>query len=152
MSDVIFPAWLVWFLLGIVFAVLELMVPGFIVIFFGIGCWVVAGFLLVLDLTIAQQIAVFSVSTIASILLLRKFLAKQLRGASYGGAGEDYDDFPKGVRVKVVRSISPNAPGRIQYRGTLWDAASDEEIQEGESVEIVRYADNSRLAFFVKKA
>ena len=147
----IFSPWLIWFLLGIALAFLELQMPGFIVLFFGIGCWIVAGALLIWDLTVPQQIGIFIVATIASIVLLRKFLMKVFRGLSSSTADEGFDDFPKGQHVKVVRSISPDSNGRIYYRGAPWDAASDEEIMEGEVVEILRYADNSRLVFFVKK-
>ena len=142
---------LIWFLLGIVLAFLELQIPGFFVMFFGIGCWIVAGALLLWDLTVAQQITIFIVATISSIVLLRRFLVRVFRGDSSDGEAEGLDDLPKGLHVKVLRSISPNTTGRIQHRGTPWDAISDEEIQEGETVEIVRYADSSRATFFVKK-
>ena len=149
--DTIFSAWLIWFLLGIGLAFLELYMPGFIVLFFGVGCWIVAGTLMVLDLTITQQIFVFIASTITSIVLLRRIVIRIFRGFAVGHARNDFDDFPIGVHVKVVQSITPSSNGRIHYRGTFWDAAADEEIDEGEIVEIMRFADNSRLVFFVKK-
>jgi inner membrane protein len=147
----IFSAWLIWFLLGIGFAFLELQMPGFIVLFFGIGCWIVAGSVIIWELTVAQQITIFILGTIASIVLLRRLLMRIFRGMSSNTADEGFDDFPKGVRVKVIRSISPEINGRIKYRGVPWDAASDEKIMEGETVEIIRYTDNSRMVFFVKK-
>lgn len=147
----IFSPWLIWFLLGIGLAFLELQVPGFVVLFFGIGCWVVAGALLIWNLTLAQQIGIFIGATIASIVLLRRLLMRVFRGLSSKSAQEGFDDFPKGEHVKVIRSISPDRKGRILYRGAPWDATSDEEIIEGEMVQIIRYTDNSRLAFFVKK-
>lgn len=147
----IFSPWLIWFLLGIGLAFLELQVPGFVVLFFGIGCWVVAGALLIWNLTLAQQIGIFIGASIASIVLLRRLLMRVFRGLSSSSAQEGFDDFPKGEHVKVIRSISPDRKGRILYRGAPWDATSDEEIIEGEMVQIIRYTDNSRLAFFVKK-
>ena len=126
--DSILSAWLIWFVLGIGLAFLELLMPGFIVLFFGIGCWVVAGALLIWDLTLAQQIGIFIVATIASIVLLRRFLMRSFRGLSSSTADEGFDDFPRGVHAKVVRQISRNSLGRIIYRGTPWDAMSDEEI------------------------
>jgi inner membrane protein len=149
--DTIFSAWLIWFLLGIGLAFLELYMPGFIVLFFGVGCWIVAGTLLILDLTITQQIIVFIASTITSIVLLRRLVIRVFRGFAVGHAHNDFDDFPMGVSVKVAQRITPNSNGRIHYRGTFWDAASDEEIDEGEQAEIMRFADNSHLVFFVKK-
>jgi len=149
--DSIFSAWLIWFLLGIGLAFLELYMPGFIVLFFGVGCWIVAGTLLILELTITQQIFVFIASTITSLVLLRKLVIKIFHGFFVDQANKDFDDFPKGVSVKVVQRITPNSNGRIHYRGSFWDAAADDEIGEGEYVEIIRFAKNSRQIFFVKK-
>jgi inner membrane protein len=145
-----FSPWLIWFLLGIGMAFLELALPGFIVLFFGIGCWVVAGALLIWDLSLTQQVLVFIAGTIASIVLLRKLLMNMLHGQSRPGASE-FDDFPHGVHAKVVKRITPTANGRIHHRGTLWDAAADEEIEEGATVKLVRYANGARQIFFVKK-
>jgi len=147
----IFSAWLIWFLIGIGLAFLELLMPGFVVIFMGIGCLIVAGMLLILPLTVTQQVLLFIVATIASIVLLRKWLMKIFMGLSSSQSEVVFDDFPKGAHVKVVQNISPQANGRIQFRGTFWDAAADEEINKGETVEIVRYAGNSRQVYFVKK-
>ncbi len=148
--DAFFSPWLIWFLLGIGLAFLELALPGFIVLFFGIGCWVVAGALLIRDFSVTQQVLIFIVGTIASIVLLRKMLMRMFRGASQDGAAE-FEDFPRGAHVKVIRRITPASGGRIQHRGTPWDAAADEEIEEGATVEIVRYANGTRQVFFVKK-
>ena len=149
--DSILSAWLIWFVLGIGLAFLELLMPGFIVLFFGIGCWIVAGALLIWNLTVAQQIGLFIGGTIASIVLLRRLLMRVFRGLSSSSAQADFDDFPKGEHVKVIRRISPDRKGRILYRGAPWDATSDEEIVEGEMVQLIRYTDDSRLVFFVKK-
>lgn len=150
-SNSIFTPWLIWFLLGIGLAFLELVLPGFIVLFFGIGCLVVSGALLIWPLTITQQIVIFILSSIGSIVILRKFMMKVFLGKSSDKAADEFDDFPKGMKVKVVQKITPNSRGRVFYRGTQWDATSDEEINEDEVVEILRYADNSNLVFFVKK-
>jgi len=143
-------AWLIWFILGAGLALLELTMPGLIVIFMAIGCWIVAGILLIWPLTITQQILIFTIATIASIVLLRKWLIKIFKGSSKDSS-VGFDDFPQGVHVRVVRPITPQANGRISYRGTLWDASADELIEKGETVKIVRYADNSRQIYFVEK-
>ena len=38
--DLIFSSWLVWFLAGVAIMLAELALPGFVIIFFGLGCWV----------------------------------------------------------------------------------------------------------------
>ncbi len=146
-----FSPWLIWFILGIVMAFLELQMPGFVILFLGLGCWVVAAVLLIWPLTLTQQMWLFIVASIAAILLLRKWLMQVFQGRSSSQAETDYDDFPKGAHVEVVQSIIPPATGRIRFRGTLWDAAADENIKEGEMAEIIRYAGNSRQIYFVKK-
>lgn len=149
--DPFLSPWLIWFLLGIVLAFLELMVPGFVIIFFGIGCWAVAGALQIWELSLTQQVAVFLVTTVAAIIVLRRRFVGIFRGTSSDGAGEGFDDFPAGAHVTVVKRITPEAHGRILHRGTLWDATAEETIEADETVEIVRSADHSRVAFFVKR-
>jgi len=150
MDNLITP-WLIWFLAGIGLAFLELYLPGFIVLFFGFGCWIVAGALLLWDLSLNQQIVIFLVATIASLLLLRKWLMRVFRGASSDKQKDDFDDFPTGKHVKVVKTITPVEYGRIQYRGTAWYATAEETIEQGATVEIVRFADGSHQVFFVRK-
>ena len=73
------------------------------------------------------------------------------RGASSDKANEGFEDFPQGVHVTVSKTITPADYGRIQYRGTTWDAAADETIEAGNTAEIIRYADNSQQIYFVRK-
>ena len=143
--------WLIWFLLGIGIAFLELYLPGFIVLFFGVGCWITAGALLIWDLSLTQQTLIFITTTVISLLLLRKWLMRVFRGVSSDKQDEDFDDFPQGMRVTVLKTITPADYGRIQYRGTTWYAAAEETIDEGKTAEIIKYADNSHQVFFVRE-
>lgn len=75
---------LIWFLLGIGFFVAELILPGFIMFFFGIGAWCVAAVLAMAGLSLNTQLSVFLVSSLISLFLLRSWLrsifsAKKLR-------------------------------------------------------------------------
>ncbi len=149
--DSIISAWLIWFVAGVGLAFLELLMPAFILVFFGLGCWVVAGALLIWSLTLTEQLLLFIVATICSIVLLRKWLMNIFRGRLTDQSTMGFDDFPQGERVTVTKRITPDVNGRIQFRGTFWDAAADEAIEEDEVVEIVRFAGDSRQVFFVKK-
>jgi len=144
-------SWLIWFLLGTGLAFLELYLPGFIVIFFGIGCWVTAASLLIWSFTLTQQILIFITTSVMSLLLMRKWMMRVFHGVSPDKQDEDFDDFPGGMHVPVVKTITPEIYGRIQYRGTTWYAAAEEPIEEGEMVEIVKYADSSHQTFFVRR-
>lgn len=147
----IFAPWLIWFVAGVILAFVELMAPGIIIIFFGIGCWLVAAVLIIYPITLTQQILLFIIASILSLVFLRKWFMKIFKGMSSNKVQGDYDDFPKGAKVEVVAPISPRETGRIKFRGTLWDAVSDEVIEKGEIVELLKYASNSNQVFFVKK-
>lgn len=147
--DAIISPWLIWFVIGIGLAFLELQLSGFVVIFFGIGCLITAAVLLVWDPGLDQQILIFLVGSVASLLLLRKSLLKVFSGVS--SEADDLDDTPVGLRVKVVRDITPDLPGKIGYRGSFWNAVADEAVTTDETVEIVGYANTSRSTFKVKK-
>jgi len=144
--------WLIWFVAGIALAFLELQMPGFIVIFFGIGCWVVAGALLLWDLTMTQQFMLFSAATIASIVLLRQWFMRIFRGRT-DKTDREFDDFPQGERVTVLQRISPTQGGRVKYRGTSWEAVVEGQtvLEPGDLAELLRYLDNNHNVFVVRK-
>ena len=149
--DAWISSWLPWFLAAIAFATLELFLPIFIFLFFGIGCLGVALALLVFDIPFSQQLVIFLIVTISSLLLLRKWMMGIFRGVTADRTDKDFDDFPYGERVQVLRAIHPPQSGRVQHRGTAWDAVADEDIEAGATVEIINYAANSRQTFQVRK-
>jgi membrane protein implicated in regulation of membrane protease activity len=149
--DTFITPWLIWFLLGIALALLELYLPGFVVLFFGVGCLATAGALLLWDFGLTRQILIFITASIASLLLLRKWLMRVFRGDSTDKTDMGFDDFPHGRHVKVLKTITPKNSGRIRYRGTAWDAVAEETIEAGATVEIERFAPGSHNVFFVRK-
>jgi len=122
MLNELLPPWLIWFLLGIALACSELFMPAFILFFFGIGCLGVACVLLFWDITLNQQLLVFLLITIGSLVILRKTLIRIFRGVRTDSQDKEFDDFPYKERVVVLRAILPPNPGRVQHRGTAWDA------------------------------
>lgn len=151
LPDAWISSWLPWFLAAIAFATLELFMPIFIFLFFGIGCLGVALALLVFDIPLPQQLVIFLIVTISSLVMLRKWMMGIFRGVTADRTDKDFDDFPYGERVQVLRDINPPQPGRVQHRGTAWDAVADEIVEAGATVEIIGYAGNSRQTFQVRK-
>lgn len=60
-----------WFLIGLFCVIVEFFAPGVIIVFFGVGAWVVALLCLGADVGAPLQIAVFVVVSIGSLVLLR---------------------------------------------------------------------------------
>jgi membrane protein implicated in regulation of membrane protease activity len=128
-----------WTLAGILLIFVELIVPHFVLAFFGGGALVTA-LTTALGVTpsLASQLAVFIVSSLLLLFLLRRYLKKTLTGNMKDNDDLQPFDLDIGKIVTVVRDIDPHrGKGKVKYQGTHWDAAADEFIAEGESVRII---------------
>ncbi len=67
---------LIWFLVGLVMLLFEFALPGLIIFFFGVGAWIVAGLCFFLPLSPTWQLAIFLVTSVVCLLVLRKFLKR----------------------------------------------------------------------------
>lgn len=128
----------VWFFVGLVLLLSELMVPGFVVLFFGIGAWVVAIVCLFATISLNMQLLIFLITSVASLLCLRKYLTGIFKGhiGSMQDSQINIEEFV-GKRAVVKKRITAKLPGKVELNGTDWEAAADAEIKEGEVVEVV---------------
>jgi membrane protein implicated in regulation of membrane protease activity len=125
----------IWFLIGLALLLLELAVPGLIVIFFGVGAWIVAVCLLIFDMSLTAQLLVFGITSIVSLLLLRKFLRKRFFKEVDSNEGSLDDEFIGRIGIAETKLIA-GKPGKISFKGTQWTAISDRDIDQGEQVKI----------------
>lgn len=141
---------LLWFLVGVVFLVLELLVPGFILIFFTAGAWIAAIMTLFIDITLTGQILIFTISSLVFLFTLRKYSLKTFKGRTRDNIDDDYTDSKIGRTAVVTKSISPHVPGEIKVLGSYWRAVAEIEIAEGQSVLIESQESEDGLTFKVK--
>lgn len=132
---------LIWFLLGAAFFVAELFVPGFVLLFFGVGCWAAAGGAL-LHFDLNWQITVFICVTILTLLVLRQRLRIIFGGKSQSNdaAAELSDIQPHpltGQRGTVSRSITPGKPGEVNAGGSFWRAVAADSIPSGTEIVVL---------------
>ncbi|MDQ3194726.1 MAG: NfeD family protein [Bacteroidota bacterium] len=125
-----------WFIIGIIFLFAELIMPGFIIFFFGIGGLVTALSIYLFNIeSVIFQIIIFITSSLLSLVLLRKFFGNLFRG-KVDSLKELKDEFI-GKKAIVVNDIKPNSlKGKIEFNGTLWEADSDFYIDKDAVVEI----------------
>jgi inner membrane protein len=131
---------LFWFVLGIVLFFAELIVPGFIIFFFGIGAWITALCIWVgIAHTDAMQMVIFIISSLGVLLLFRKKGKDFFLGKVSGMMGRDQSvDDIRGERAIVKRDITPGVlGGKVEFHGTLWDAEAETAIASGTTVEIL---------------
>ncbi len=129
---------LLWFIAGLVLVLLEFGAPGLILFFFAAGAWVVSLICLFADISLNVQLSVFLIVSILLLILLRKRLSSIFMGSliKRGAANPEMEEYV-GQRAVVTSKIEPNLPGKVEFRGSLWNAESDEIIDECTPVEIV---------------
>ena len=124
-----------WFILGFVFFLLEFVVPGFILFFFGIAAWLVAFLTLFTAIDFNTQLIIFLISSVLTVVLFRKLLKDKL--GMYREGPKVLEDEYVGKIALAETSITPNENGRVEFKGTSWDAKSDEYILAGQKVQII---------------
>lgn len=125
----------IWFLIGLFFLLAELVIPGLIILFFGIGCWVTAGALLFFpELSLNEQLLIFLASSVISLALLRRSLKKWI-ARSEKSRDEELEEY-LGKQCVVTVKISPGHSGKVDFRGAQWEASSSSTVQKGQHVVI----------------
>lgn len=125
----------IWFLIGLVLLLLELAIPGLIIFFFGIGAWIVAICLLVFDMSLTIQLMVFVATSILSLLLMRKILRKKFFKEDDSIEGSLEEEFIGKTGIAETKLVT-GKPGKITFKGTLWNAISDTDIEKGAQVKV----------------
>lgn len=127
----------IWLLSGVIGVGLELILPGFIIIFFGCGAiltgiadWIFP------SLPIEVQLVIFLVSSIILLLLFRKMLQKKF----FNKATESDDELADEYIGKLAIALTDfqNGRGEVEFKGSKWDALANEEIQKGDTVIITK--------------
>lgn len=129
---------IMWFLVGLALLIMEFMLPGLIIGFFGLGACIVAIVCLITDIGINTQLIIFTASSVVSLLCLRRWLKGIFLGhvKSRQDTTKELEDIV-GERAIVKEKIAPRAAGKVELHGTDWIAEADEEIAEGATVEVI---------------
>ena len=131
---------LIWFIVGLALVLSEFMVPGVILVFFGIGAWITT-------LTTwlgwtngwTSQLLTFAGSSLLLLIVLRRWF----RSRFFGYVGDDHDpesniDGFEGQVVTVLADIAPDHDeGSVEFKGATWKATSDALIPAGKRAVIV---------------
>lgn len=127
-----------FFLSGLAFMLAEKLLPSGVWIFLGLGGLSVAA-LRAMGVFVDPFVALFAWLILSTVLTvaLRPVAMRYFGGeVSIGVINEDAEAI--GQHVRVVEAIAPDAPGRIRFRGTDWDAkALDDTIPEGHEAKIL---------------
>jgi membrane protein implicated in regulation of membrane protease activity len=140
---------LFWFLLGLGLFLLELVIPGFFIFFFGLGAWVTALVCLIANPGTNLQIIIFAVTSVISLIGLRRIIQKKFF-YSKGTQSEDVEDEFTGKEALAKTDFGGIVNGKVEFKGTTWNAESTDEIKEGQRL-IIKEKDSFKLIVEPKK-
>ena len=130
-------AWL-WLYFGAFLMLAELLLPGFVIFFFGLSAATVGLFRFVLgeSFTLTWQLAAFSAFAILYLAVLRRLLKRLFTGATNEenlGFGQE----SVGRIGKVTVAIDPPKTGRVMIGDAEWTAEADASVAAGTDVKVV---------------
>ena len=128
---------LFWFLLGLVLFLLELVLPGFFIFFFGLGAWITAAVCLIGEPSTNLQMLIFAITSVLSLVLLRKAIHKKFFDGK-GELSEKIEDEFTGREALVIGDFDPENTGKVEFKGTTWKAESNSPLKAGQAVIIIK--------------
>ena len=136
--------WAIWIAAGILCMVIEIFAPGFLFFSFGVGA-ITTGLAAVGLGSLQLQLAMFSVSTMISFLLMKRFAGTLLKKS------ENIESNVYALKDKlgtVTKIILPSKKGYVKIEGEEWSAVSSdssETISEGNLVKILKIEGNKAI-------
>ena len=128
-------AW-IWLYIGSFLMLAEIVSPGFVIFFFGLGAATVAVCKWAFpSLSLAWQLALFSITSIFYLLVLRRYMKKLFMGDAENSPGLASEFV--GRVGKVIETIRPEVPGRIELGEVEWKATASERLEPGTEVKVV---------------
>ena len=123
---------LLWLIAGIILILSEFIIPGFIICFFGASA-IITGILywFIPALTFAWQILLFAVLGVLLLIACRRYMPGVFKGKENGSDRDIDDDNVSGSTCVCRADIAPGVPGKVEFRGSLWNAISSDTIPAG---------------------
>lgn len=127
---------IIWFLIGLVLIIAELMVPGVILVFIGVAAWIVAILAWCGVESFSIQMWVFGLVSIGLVVFARRYVKDWFRGSETTAEGHLDEEFV-GKIVTVLESIEPGDFGKVELKGAQWIAFSEVSLAAGSKAEVI---------------
>ena len=125
-----------WFVIGLVFLVLEFIIPGFFIFFFGLGACVTGIVCLIGNPGVNLQIIIFLTVSVVSLLCLKKMMKKLLFFAGDEESKNIENEFT-GKNAVAITDFDDAYRGKVEFKGTSWTAEANMPVKTGQVVKII---------------
>ena len=126
-----------WFIAGVILILAEFVVPGVFICFFGVGALLTGVVVWLLpDVTLTMALLLFSFLSVVFLVFCRRFMPRSFRGVVNVDHSDIENDDIAGAEAVVTEAIAPDAPGKVEFRGSQWTARADRAIAVGERAKI----------------
>ena len=132
--DILSDPAVIWFLVGLGLLLLELALPGLVILFFGAGAWVTAIVCAITDISLNWQIFIFLIASLLGLVLLRRYLRKRFFSKTDKVIEDQLEEFI-GKKAMAVDDFKDGS-GKVEFKGTRWSARCDAPVKKGEWVTI----------------
>lgn len=131
-------SWWHWAVGGIVLIVAELIVPSFVLIWFGLGALVVALAVALADLSLTAQLGLWLIVSLVLVAAWFRIFRPNMHKTKIGMA----DAAVIGEIGLLVRDVAPFEKGLVRFQKPLlgddvWECIADETIKSGERVKVL---------------
>ena len=136
--------WWYWLVGGVLLILLELVIPSFFVLWFGLGAVLVALLMLLAgDLSLTTQLLVWAVASVAMVILWFKVFRPDQHKTLVGTA----DGAVIGEVGLLVGAVEPFQRGKVRFQRPIlgaeeWACMADAAIAAGERVKVVSVEGN----------
>ncbi len=126
-----------WAVAGVGLMFCELVLPGLILFFFGLGALLVSVVAWLVPLSLTQQLVLFIVFSLATLFGLRRWLRHVFYGRQADRSEDAIAEGMVGQEGVVSEAIEPGKVGKIMLNGAPWRAESEEPLPKGRRVVVV---------------
>lgn len=125
-----FEIWHIWLMTAIIFFILEIFIPSFVVFNFGVGA-LFASLAAIIGLNVEWQVFIFSIFTLASFFLVRPALKKWAYKRSHQ-VKTNYEALEGRIGVVTETIDLSKNSGRVKLDGDFWMART----KDGSTIEV----------------
>lgn len=132
--------WWHWAIAGFGFILAELLMPAFVIFWFGLGAFLVMlALLLVPDLSPTAQILLWSLSSVLMVVLWFKVFKQSLHKITIGRSSAHIE----GEIGLLAEPVAPFKKGKVRFQKPIlgsdsWECVANEPISAGSRVKVVQ--------------